>query len=120
MEDFEKTEEYRLAFRRFACTFLRFPVTTVPPVASMISMAPLAADPCWQVITPMMFGPNISGKASIPVNHSYAGHYMVAGSNGWDTAAEIDVDCLLEKSAIYGGSTTVQPASIRLLPVIKI
>ena len=68
---------------------------------------------------PVMFGPNISGKASIPVNHSYAGHYMVAGSNGWDTAAKIDVDCLLEMSAIYGKSTTVQPASLRVLPCIK-
>lgn len=71
------------------------------------------------VHVPLMFGPNITGKTSIPVNHSYAGHYMVAGSNGWDTAAEIDVDCLLEKSAIYGGSTTVQPASLRVLPCIK-
>lgn len=93
--------------------FLRSsPVSVTAPVDA-VSVALL-----WCHV-PVMFGPNITGKTSIPVNHSYAGHYMVAGSNGWDTAAEIDVDCLLEKSAIYGGSTTVQPASLRVMPCIK-
>ena len=127
VEVFEKTEEYRLAFRRFACTFLRFPVTTVPPVASMISIAPLAAEPCWQVITPMMLGPNIMGSwnhgswpdwakpegsftESFNSSQSNSGTYYQGSKMTFSPS---------RSSSLYGKSSSVQPSSVRLLLCIK-
>lgn len=72
------------------------------------------------LIDPVMFGPNITGKVSVPVNFSWSGRDMIAGANSDDVQGYFDVDLSLTKSSIYGRSETVQPASIRLFACIKI
>lgn len=67
-----------------------------------------------------MFGPNIKGTVSIPVNAGYAGSKTIAGSIENRVDSNCPATLTLSKSAIYGKSTTVQPAALRVMPCIKI
>ena len=75
----------------------------------------------------VMFGPNITGKFGCADGGSvtWVGPLKVvsdaAGRTGWggDGGSNIDIDTSWADST-YGKSSTVQPSSIRLLPVIKI
>ena len=98
----------------------------------MISIAPLAAEPCWHVMTPLMFGPNITGSVR-HVSETYgaigecsgafskgslsSGNYTPDGLDGGPTG--ILNFAANSSSSVYSKSTTVQPPSIRFLPVIK-
>ena len=63
--------------------------------------------------------PNITGSVDVPVNYDYAGKVGIAGSISTMARANISLEVNLDKSSIYGRSSTVQPASVRVLPLIK-
>ena len=105
-------------------------VTNLPGwrVASPASDLEKAPDADWPLypttlpVLPVMFGPNITGTFT-SMYVSASGAFAVTSSgqcslgNGYgSTGADFDAS---RSSGIYGSSQTVQPASLRVMAIIK-
>jgi hypothetical protein len=98
------------------------------PVESVSTFPPIAAPK-----VPLMFGPNITGvvddvtAAALEDNASASGVFNVERtyySAAWEGSVRIPREFELSfsaqrGSALFSGSSTVQPSSMRLLPCIK-
>ena len=79
---------------------------------------------------PVMFGPNISGTLYLddldsPRETTLSGAFYDTGKRTTDPAGNYGGGCVAglsatRSSSVYGKSQTVQPASLRLIPCIKV
>ena len=82
------------------------------------------------LIDPVMFGPNISGTLYLddldsPRKPTLSGAFYDTGKRTTDPAGNYEGGCVAglsatRSSSVYGKSQTVQPASLRLIPCIKV
>lgn len=81
-------------------------------------------------VEPVMFGPNISGTLYLddldsPRKPTLSGAFYDTGKRTTDPAGNYEGGCVAglsatRSSSVYGKSQTVQPASLRLIPCIKV